>query len=428
MDKSDDASIDIKSLATCLRDKLENLYPLSKDCCIYRVPSELRNSKGSPDTPQIVSIGPLHHGREELKGMEEHKLRYSKQFLQRTQVNLEDFLIFIKSKEKKLRNCYAETIPLASQDFVEMILLDAIFLIEFLLHISIREFVTSGDRIFGKPWLVIEIRRDIWSIENQIPFFILEDLFELAKTREPGKCYDELSISKLVSPFCRDIFELFSIEESLFEINFSRAKHFIDLLRLCIEPSDYQLDIEIETIRTPTLPTITELHRAGVKFEVRSNKHLIDVRFDKIKGTLEIPKSRISNVSSYYFKNLQMFETLHCETNHVNDYAMLASLLVSSPKDAELLIQNGILENTGSVATSTFCAEIGNQARVSYNRFYYIDLARDLNDYCKSPWRKWNANLKQNYFNSPWATISIIAAVLLLLFTITQTVCSIIAL
>ncbi|KAK1583819.1 hypothetical protein Q3G72_027247 [Acer saccharum] len=229
MDKSDDASIDIKSLATCLRDKLENLYPLSKDCCIYRVPSELRNSKGSPDTPQIVSIGPLHHGREELK--------------------------------------------------------------------------------------------------------------------------------------------------------------------------DYQLDIEIETIRTPTLLTITELQRAGVKFEVRSNKHLID-----------------------------MFETLHCETNHVNDYAMLASLLVSSPKDAELLIQNGILENTGSVATSTFCAEIGNQARVSYNRFYYIDLARDLNDYCKSPWRKWNANLKQNYFNSPWATISIIAAVLLLLLTITQTVCSIIAL
>ncbi|TXG65662.1 hypothetical protein EZV62_006937 [Acer yangbiense] len=318
MDKSDDACIDIKSLATCLRGKLENLYPLSEDCCIYRVPSKLRNSKGSPGTPQIVSIGPLHHGREELKAMEEYKLRYSKRFLQH--------------------------------------------------------------------------------------------LFELAKTKEPNECYDGLSISKLVSPFCGDICELLSIDESLFEINFSRAKHFVDLVRLCIEPSDHQFDIEIETIRTPTLPTITELHRAGVKFEVGSNKHIFDIMFDKIKGTMEIPKSRLSNVSSYYFKNLQMFETLHCETNHVNDYAMFISLLVSSPKDAELLIQNGILENTGSVAASTFCGEIGNQARVSYNRFYYIDLARDLNDYCKSPWRKWNANLKQNYFNSPWATISVIAA------------------
>ncbi|KAK2640626.1 hypothetical protein Ddye_028421 [Dipteronia dyeriana] len=235
MDKSDDACTDIKSLATCLRGKLENLYSLSEDCCIYRVPSELRNLKGGFNSPQTVSIGPLHHGREELKAMEEHKLRYSKQFLQRTQVSLEEFLIYIKSREEKLRNCYAETIPLASHDFVEMIFLDAIFLIEFLLLFSNQEFVTNGDRIFRKPSLAIGITRDIWCVENQIPFFILEDLIELAKTREPDECYDGLSISKLVSPFCDDICELLLINKSLFEINFSGAKHFVDLVRLCIE-------------------------------------------------------------------------------------------------------------------------------------------------------------------------------------------------
>ncbi|TXG65689.1 hypothetical protein EZV62_006964 [Acer yangbiense] len=438
MDKSDDACIDIKSLATtCLRGKSENLYPLSKDCCIYRVP-EFRKSKGSHITPQIVSIGPLHHGREELKAMEEHKLRYSKWFLQRSPVSLEDFLICIKSKEEKLRNCYAETISLASQDFVEMILLDAIFLIEFLflynacyaetIPLASQEFVTSGDRIFGKPWLLPGIMRDIWSVENQIPFFILEDLFKLAKTRDLDECYDGLSISKLVTHFCRNIHELLLIDESLFEINFSRAKHFVDLLRLCIEPSDHRLDIVIETMYSPTLPTITELHQAGVKFEVGSNQHLFDIRFDEIKGTLEIPKLRMAGISIYYFKNLQVFEALHCKTNHVNDYAMVLGLLVRTPKDAELLIQNGILENTESIAASTFCGEIGKQARVLSNRFYYRGLTIDLTDYCKSPWRKWNANLKQNYFNSPWASISVIAAVLLLLLTITQTVCSIVAL
>ncbi|KAK0601508.1 hypothetical protein LWI29_024903 [Acer saccharum] len=359
--------------------------------------------------------------------MEEHKLRYSKQFLQRTQVSLEDFLIFIGGKENKLRNCYAETIPLASQDFVEMILLDAIFLIEFLFLFSNHEFITSEDRIFRKPWLIICIRHDIWSVENQIHFFILEDLFELAKTREHDECFDGLSISKLVSPFCYDICELLLIDQSLFEIKFSGAKHFVDLLRLCMELSDLRLDIETETIYTPTLPTITELHRAGVKFEIGSNKPLFDIRFDKIKGTLEIPKLRISNVSRY-FKNFQMFEALHCETNHVNDYAMFLSLLVRSPKDAELLIHNGILENIESVAASTIFGEIGEQAIWSYNEFYYRGLARDLNDYCKSPWRKWNANLMQNYFNTPWASISVIAAALLLLLTLTQTACSIIAL
>ncbi|KAK1582092.1 hypothetical protein Q3G72_011746 [Acer saccharum] len=427
MDKSDDACTDIKSLATCLRGKLGNLYHLSDECCIYRVPSKLRYSNESHSTPLALSIGPLHHGKEELKAMEEYKLRYSKQFLQRTQVSLEDFFILIKSKEEKLRNCYAETIPLASQDFMEMILLDAIFLIEFLLPYSNPKFITSGDRIFRKPWLSGEITRDIWSVENQIPFFILEDLFKLAKTRDLDECYDGLSISKLVSLFCDNICELLSIDKSLFEIKFSGAKHFVDLLRLCIEPVDRQLVIEIDTMYTPTLPTITELHLAGIKFEVGSNKPLFDIRFDKIKGTLEIPKLRISDISPY-FRNLQMFEALHCETNHVNDYAILIGQLVSSLKDVELLIQNGILENTESVDASTFCGEIGKQARGKYKRFYYKDLARDLNAYCKSPWRKQNANLKQNYFNTPWASISVIAAALLLLLTITQTVCSVIAL
>ncbi|KAK0601734.1 hypothetical protein LWI29_026955 [Acer saccharum] len=426
MDRSDDACIDIMSLATCLRGKLEKLYPLSDDCCIYRVSSESCNSKGSLSAPQTISIGPLHHGREELKAMEEHKLRYSKQFLQRTQVSLEDFLKFIERNEKKLRNCYAETISLESQDFVEMILLDAIFLIEFLLSFSNRKFVASGDRIFEKPWLLIGIKHDIWSVENQIPFFILEDLFELAKTRKLDERYDGLSISKLLTPFCSNICELLLIDKSLLEINFAGSKHFVDLLRLCIEPSDHQLDTEIETINTPTLPTITELHRAGVKFEIGSNKPLFDIRFDKIKGTLEIPKLRIEIVLSY-IKNLQIFETLHCKTNHVNDYAIVLSLLVSSPKDAELLIQKGILEHTDSVAASTLCGEIGKQARWWSNKFYYGGLARDLSAYGRSPWRKWNANLKQNYFNTPWASISVIAAVLLLLLTLTQTVCSIIA-
>ncbi|TXG65693.1 hypothetical protein EZV62_006968 [Acer yangbiense] len=124
-----------------------------------------------------------------------------------------------------------------------------------------------------------------------------------------------------------------------------------------------------------------------------------------------------------------MFEALHCETNHVNDYAIVLSLLVSSPKDAELLIRNGILEDTESLAALTICGEIGiKQARWWHNRFYYKGLARDLNAYCKSPWLKWNALLKHNYFNTPWASISVIAAVLLLLLTLTQTVCSIIAL
>ncbi|KAL5766654.1 hypothetical protein ACOSP7_017271 [Xanthoceras sorbifolium] len=426
MDTIDDnVSIEIKSLETSLRGKFEALYSLSSDCCIYRIPQKMRQSNESLFTLYIVSIGPLHHGREELQAMEEHKIRYLQQFLQRTQINLKDFLIFIKNKEERLRNCYAETIPFKSQDFVEMILLDAVFLIEFLLRYSFRNFVTSGDRIFVKPRLIKDIRHDIWSVENQIPFFILEDLIELARTRMIDECYEGVFMSKLISEFSSGLCELLSIDRSLIEINFCEAKHFPDLLKRCIEPPDHELDIRNESIYYPTPPTITELHQAGVKFRVGSRNTLLDIRFDK--GTLEIPKLRIKNIG-IFLQNVLIFERLHCKTNYVNDFALLLSFLVSSPKDAELLIQNGIIENTESVAASTFCQQFGKNGRIKYKKFYYTGLARDLNAYCKSPWHKWKANLKQNYFNTPWASISVIAAVILLLLTLTQTVFSIIAL
>ncbi|KAL5764962.1 hypothetical protein ACOSQ2_017556 [Xanthoceras sorbifolium] len=425
MDQIDDnVSNDIKSLTASFRGKFEALYPLSSDCCIYRVPKRVRQSNEGLFTSHVVSIGPFHHGKEELEAMEEHKIRYLQQFLERTQTTLEDFLIFIKNKEEKLRNCYAETIPFGSQDFVEMILSDAVFLIEILLLNSFFKFGKSGDRIFRKPYLLPEIRRDMWCQENQIPFFILEDLFELARIRMINACYEGVSMSKLVSHFCSHLCELVLIDKSLIEINFCEAKHFLDLLRRCVEPTDHQLDIENELSYYTATPTITELHQAGVKFRVGSSKSLFDVRFDK--GTLEIPKLRIENVG-FFLYNVLIFERLHCNTNYMNDYALLLSLLVSSPKDAELLIQNGIIENTESVAASTFCQQFGKNGRIKYKKFYYTGLARDLNAYCKSPWHKWKANLKQNYFNTPWASISVIAAVILLLLTLTQTVFSIIA-
>ncbi|KAL5764952.1 hypothetical protein ACOSQ2_017546 [Xanthoceras sorbifolium] len=427
MDKIDyNVCNDIMPLAASLRGKFEALCPLSIDCCIYRIPKKIGRSIEGLFNLNIVSIGPLHHGKEELKAMEEHKVRYLQQFLQRTHLNLEDFLIFIKDKEEKLRNCYAETIPLGSQDFVEMILLDAIFLIELLLRFSFRTSVTSGDRIFGKPWWLNDIRLDIWYVENQIPFFILEDLFELAKTRMINECYEGVSMNKLISNFCGDLCELVSIRKGLLEINFCETKHFLDLIRRCLEPpASRQLDIGNEFIYYPNSPTITELHQAGVKFRVGTSRHLFDIRFDK--GTLEIPKLRIENVG-FFLLNVQIFEGLHCNANYMNDYALLLSLLVTSPKDAELLIENGIIENTESVAASNLCKKLGSSSKFVYNKFYYTGLARDLNAYCKSPWHKWKANLKQNYFNTPWASISVIAAVVLLLLTLIQTLCSIIAL
>ena len=70
-----DTSVDIQELVTSMREKVDNLSTLSTKCCISRVPKRLRQVNERAYTPVLVSIGPLHHGKDNLKPLEEHKGR-----------------------------------------------------------------------------------------------------------------------------------------------------------------------------------------------------------------------------------------------------------------------------------------------------------------------------------------------------------------
>ena len=79
----DQVSLDIDKLVQSLNDEFRLLQPLSETCCIYRVPAHLRKLNAMAYTPRVVSIGPYHHSRKELKAMEDHKRRYFQDFLER---------------------------------------------------------------------------------------------------------------------------------------------------------------------------------------------------------------------------------------------------------------------------------------------------------------------------------------------------------
>lgn len=67
-------------LVNSINEKLEALSSLSTNCCIYKVPGRLRRLNPDAYSPRVVSIGPLHHGREELEAMEDQKIEVSAEF------------------------------------------------------------------------------------------------------------------------------------------------------------------------------------------------------------------------------------------------------------------------------------------------------------------------------------------------------------
>ena len=118
--------------------------------------------------------------------MEEHKERYFKSFVERSdQINLEDLVRVIREMEESIRGCYEETINLNSDRFVKMILVDASFILELFFRDSLRkkkkssESRTSDDPIFVKP-RNNAVMLDLLLLENQLPFFVIEKLHHLA--------------------------------------------------------------------------------------------------------------------------------------------------------------------------------------------------------------------------------------------------------
>lgn len=413
-------SIDLKKLASSLRGEFETLTPLSQDCCIFHVPSHIRMLNATYYTPRIVSIGPIHHHRLELKELEKDKLRYLKQFMEKTRLTMMDFLRFIKFKESKLRAHYSEIVKYESEEFVKMVLIDAVFLIEIFLRF-IPEFQNT-DRVFTNPGLIKDIVFDILLLENQIPIFIIEELFVLSKLQLPEK-FQRYQLSHYVCAFF-DLYvcQAITLDATLIGQNFSNSKHFVDLLWLSLKPP-YK-DYEKRKLNSEEAPNITKLYQFGMKFKVVLDKGMLDITYDASKKTLEIPRVIMSNMTVHLLRNLQVFESLyHREENYINDYNVILNRFLSTSEDVEILIRKGVIDNRilDSGGVSRFFQELGKDARVHREKFQYLSVVSDLQKYCGSRRNEWKAFFKQNYLSNPWIIISVIAAFIVLCLTFLQT-------
>jgi hypothetical protein len=169
-----------RALANNITQMLESPEPpLSLKCCIYKVPTVLRKVNEQAYTPRVISIGPFHHGDERLKTMEKLKVTYFKIFVE--ELNVENLVTTIRNREARVRRCYSHTSGLSSDDYVKMILLDASFIIVFFLKKScVKEWRRYDSLIAFSQRVMAPVLIDMLLLENQLPFFIIEELYNIA--------------------------------------------------------------------------------------------------------------------------------------------------------------------------------------------------------------------------------------------------------
>ena len=397
----------------------------SKKCRIYKASHPLRKWNEEAYTPQVVSIGPFHHKNERLKAMEEHKERYFKSFVERSdQINLEDLVRVIREMEESIRGCYEEAINLNSDRFVKMILVDASFILELFFRDSLRkkkkssESRTSDDPIFVQP-RYSAVFLDLALLENQLPFFVIEKLHHLAFP-SPS---DDNALPKL--PF--DYFDYFNVH-SIQAHPDVKIEHFTDLIRTFqLPPLENLPKRRSQPIKH--LYSATQLHEAGVKFEVGTSEYCFDINFEK--GVLKIPSFEIMNRTEVVARNIMALEQIHyIENAYYTDYFILLDLLINTSKDVDLLCDKKILVNYlgDNNAVKSMINNLNKDIIWSGTRDDYIDLCKELNGFYENHWHKRKATLKSEYFSTPWKTASTVAAIILLVLTFIQTICSIISL
>ncbi|XP_022891881.1 UPF0481 protein At3g47200-like [Olea europaea var. sylvestris] len=186
-----------ESVTVYIDTMLKNMsYTLLKPS-IFRVGDHLRSINPEAYDPQIIAIGPFHHDKPHLQNMERHKLRYLRLLLQKKEESsVERYVAEIRRLEDRARKCYAEDIHLDEDEFVKMLILDGFFIIEFLRKFIRREDVDRDDPIFQYEHLQIQLLHDLMLFENQIPFFIVDCLFNMI--------FDG-GINIIIWPFLRNI-------------------------------------------------------------------------------------------------------------------------------------------------------------------------------------------------------------------------------
>ncbi|KAI3980250.1 hypothetical protein MKX01_035656 [Papaver californicum] len=430
-------------------------YDSGKSWTIFRIPRNMYEISKSAYTPKIISIGPFghrgDHGR--YKAMEEHKKRYLLRLLGYTGTTdprnlvFDDFKSYVgagsssctrskpvglgtlvnamKDLEKMTRECYSEAIHMKKKNsFVQMMVMDGCFIIELIrLH---RKYLINkkdvDDPIFTTRWMLCTLQRDLLMLENQLPFHVLEALFNLTK-RQFSKRY--VSLLDLILQFFNP---LLPRDEKALKVDADKKyNHMLDVFRSSFLPIPEWSGRRSDENEEYCLDPLCYRTRRGVKGRIKfSNKSdlevpdLLSIQFHRSTGTLNIPPLQIDDTTVPLFLNFMAYEQFDRDAEpYFTNHFMFLDRLVNTAKDIEILHNKGVINH--ALGSDKDVANLIN--KLSREIIYDADTChlrqhmRELNMYYD----------KCSVQCSPWKVASLIAAIILLILTLCQTFFSVYA-
>ncbi|XP_038972898.1 UPF0481 protein At3g47200-like isoform X2 [Phoenix dactylifera] len=405
--------------------------------------------------PRAVAIGPCHRKTENnyFRITDKHKLWCVKQEIgDNYERDLGKFLRKMEERKEDAMNFYRgrygeNNFSMDSHSFLKMLTLDSCFIL-FALSIN-YDLAKEGPMLVGskaQPWASHDIVRalelvktDLLLLNNQIPFFILEDVFKMKndicpkEKKQNGGNEGNGSIRK----YALEFFDFPDLgRNSSKDPENGEVDHLLHLYHMYLEPPLHPGRSCLGDILPPidpqrSLPSATELQRkSAVNFKVKEMEPeiVLDVTMRK-SGDIQMPALRVEDHTNILLHNLISFEQpLGTLDSYVTAYVAFLDHIVQREEDVELLENSGVLEHR--LTSSSEVVALFRQLHYVIDHYktpgYLAKVYQEVNGCCNSKWRQMYADAKQRYCSNVWLSISFVAGIALSVLTLIETIYAII--
>ncbi|KAK9128923.1 hypothetical protein Syun_017720 [Stephania yunnanensis] len=395
---------------------------------IRKVPSRFREVKAYKKCfdPAMASIGPYHHGKPEFEYMERLKAPFTHQFVSGSVYDITIFYSRILEVVPQARKSYADVSAEEFDDeaFARLMLLDGCFVLQFIdciEHNKENELTTNS---YNVAFLV----RDMFLLENQLPYLVLKVLMDLRFPCDGGKAMIDNFINQQFSPLGQlKQREPGPMKQSSTADAEQPPLHLLDLLRTkMLEGHFVPFSPKSQAFDWHSFRSVKELRSVGIDFKKSCSNSLKDIKFKsyKVYGELSLPPIAIDDSSKPKFLNLMVYELFldASQVYSVTSYICFLDSLIDTADDVKELRSKGILLN--SLGSDDQVADLFNQVAdemVPHPRAYYY-VKQGIESHYKNKKKVSMVEFLTTHFSSPWTAFAFFAATFVIILTCIQTV------
>ncbi|KAG6419998.1 hypothetical protein SASPL_116512 [Salvia splendens] len=401
---------------------------------IYRVPTQVRGSGGGQNRvpslvrgaegrhqiydPVLVSLGPYHYGLTQLRPVEDLKSEIL-DLLIPDKHQQQQLITDIQNHSNQIRTFYERLSIQNDVDLAEMMLRDACFLIYCLKQAD--EHHGNDDncvvlRRLGMSKLAFVVR-DFFMLENQLPYFTIKMLIPHTCERAAGKSIDAY-FYELVS-------SMMNCEEK--PPQGRKITHLLDCCRTLLVGDNKSGGAEIKgekeklKVVNSQFQSVMDLKAKGVHFRPTKSKsyRLTDIEFrsHSFYGMLRLPILLLESKTKVILSNIIAMEMSPGSGTDfaVTSYAKFMKSLIMKAEDVKELREKGILVMAWQADDEEVVRMFRElETEGACRRDIFRGVRERINDHCRSKTKTFKAELLYTYFRSPWTTIALLAAVVLL--------------